>query len=456
MTLNTHGMRNRSNLIPFLSLCLALTVTCSLAWSAGDAPADEMRFIQVAAKTKEDRSRIVDMGMSIEAVRSDSVWGFANGKSIKRLSDAGIPVIGNYDYKVGERDQPTGERAFDFPPADARFHNFSRTVATLQDLHNKHSDITKLETIGKSVEGRDLWALHINTTPASLQSGTSAKPGAVFMGDHHAREHVSVEIPLMFAQYLLDNLADPKIAAMIDSRDIWIIPMVNPDGAEYDIQNGTYAWWRKNRRNNGDGTYGVDLNRNYGFEWGTGGSDKDTSSDIYMGPAPFSEPETLAVKNFIDAHLNTKVLLTFHTFSELVLYPWGHTYDAVGTTKDLDVFKKMATTMAAWNHYTAEQSSALYIASGDTTDWAYGAHGIFAFTFELSPSSMSDGGFYPGAAAIDKVFNDNLKPCLYLLDTADDPYKVTQTNPTGFLRNYVEPSLSEEAMWNDNPLTSLR
>jgi carboxypeptidase T len=99
----------------------------------------------------------------------------------------------------------------------------------------------------------------------------------------------------------------------------------------------------------------------------------------------------------------------------------------------------MAKTMAGWNHYTPEQASDLYIASGDTVDWAYGTHGIFAFTFELSPSDMMDGGFYPGAGVIDRVFNDNLKPCLYLIDVAGDPYQVLEGHATGFLRDYVEP-----------------
>jgi carboxypeptidase T len=90
--------------------------------------------------------------------------------------------------------------------------------------------------------------------------------------------------------------------------------------------------------------------------------------------------------------------------------------------------------MAGWNHYTPEQASELYIASGDTTEWAYGAHGIFAFTFELSPSDMMDGGFYPGAGVIDKVFADNLKPCLYMLEAAVDPYRVLddKTSPALF------------------------
>lgn len=401
----------------------------------------EMRFIQVEAHTKEQRTALESAGMSIEAVRSDSVWGFANDKTLERIRGLqSMKVLGNFSAEIGRGGH---DGAFDFPAADARYHNAAELLARLKDLNNKHADISSLVSIGKTTEGRDMWAFHINSSPEAHQTQKSNKPGAIFMGNHHAREHLSVEIPLMLIEFLLANRDDARIATLIDTRDLWIIPQVNPDGAEYDIANGKYRMWRKNRRNNHDGTMGVDLNRNYGFKWGSGGSSNDTDSDVYMGEKPFSEPETQVIRDFVEAHLNAKVLLTFHTYSELVLYPWGHKYESIEQKRDLAVFEKMAKTMAAWNHYTPEQASSLYIASGDTTDWAYGEHGIFAFTFELSPKDQwGGGGFYPGAGIIDKVFNDNLKPCLYMIDVADDPYKVLDS---------TSGSLSPSDFWNITP-----
>lgn len=430
--------------------CMVLTLTTLVVGAWGHEIGDEgIRFVQIEAKTREDRTAIANMGVSIESIRSDSVWGFAHENALKRLKSVGIKVMGSHDLSILGDGKLGG---LDFPPSDARFHNYLEAIAALQEMADKNPDIAKISSIGKSIDGRDILAIHINTSPEALESGTSGKPGVIFMGAHHAREHLSVEIPLMLVQYLLDNRRDPKIAALLDTRDIWVIPMVNPDGAEWDISSGKYRWWRKNRRNNGNGTFGVDLNRNYGFKWGTGGSDTDPASDVFMGKTPFSEPETQAVRAFVEAHLNAKVLLSFHTFSELILYPWGHTYDSVGSNRDLQVFEKMATTMAQWNKYKPQQSSDLYIASGDTTDWAYGEHGIFAFTFELSPKSMFEGGFYPGARVIDRVFQDNLKPCLYLIDVADDPYKVLDHSPRGWLRNYVEPRIPHSLMWETHPL----
>ncbi|MEK6706161.1 MAG: M14 family metallopeptidase [Bdellovibrionota bacterium] len=403
-----------------------------------------MRFVNIKAKNKIERSAIANMGVSIEAVRSTDVWGFANESSLERLKNAGLKILGDFDISVARGGH---QNNFGFPPKDSSYHTYDELTAALNDLQAKNADIAKVTSIGDTIENRKIWAIHINTNPSALISGRSNKPGAIFMGNHHAREHLSIEVPLMLAQYLLNHRDDAKIWALIDSRDIWIIPIVNPDGSEWDISTGQYVYWRKNRRDNRDGTFGVDLNRNYGFKWGTGGSSEDTSSDVYMGVAPFSEPESSAIRDFVRLHTNAKILLSFHTFSELILYPWGHTYDKVENTKDLAVYEEMAKTMAAWNHYTPEQSSDLYIASGDTTDWAYGELGMFSFTFELSPSSMFNGGFYPGPDAIDKAFADNLRPCLYMIDLADDPYRTVSGGTTRWLPNYVEPSLAPQHFW---------
>ena len=285
----------------------------------------------------------------------------------------------------------------------------------------------RVDSIGKSVEGREIFRMRIGT------DSLDQKPGVVFMGGHHAREHVSIEMPLLLAKHLLENYAtDTEIRRLVDGRDIHIIPMVNPDGAEYDINDGNYKWWRKNRTTNANRTYGVDLNRNYGFNWGQGGASADPDSETFRGPAAFSEPETQAIKAFVDGQANLTTLLTFHTFSELILYPWGYTYDGIENARDRQVFEKMAQTMAQWNGYTPQQSSDLYITSGDTTDWAYGTHGIFAFTFELDPTSMWDGGFYPGQDKIPVVFQKNLKPALYLIEHAGNPYEVLDSTPQAY------------------------
>lgn len=415
-----------NTLMIHLRKSLSLLPLLLIATTYADAPLQQ-RFVQIDAKTKENRSLAETLGMSIEFIRSDSAWGFADQKTISEIQSHGMSVLGDFDFAVGRGGHQGVEPGF--PSKDEHFHDYSEVKAELARFEKENPEIAKVHIVGTSLEGRDIMAIQINTSKDSLEMGKSNKPGAIFMGAHHAREHLSVEIPLMLVDYLLKNKADVKISALLDSRDLWFIPLVNPDGSEYDISKGRYESWRKNRRPNGDGTYGVDLNRNYGYQWGTGGSSTNTNSDVYMGPKPFSEPETQVVKAFVENHLNAKVLLTFHTFSELILYPWGHKYDSVEEKKDLAVYETMAKTMAEWNHYKPEQASSLYIASGDTTDWAYGEHGIFAFTFELTPSSIFNGGFYPGQKAIDPTFAANLKPVLYMIELADDPYRAIEATP---------------------------
>jgi carboxypeptidase T len=443
MTFLALKLHKNSHFSHLNKLSIGLLILCSLCRAGhgqDSAPAnlaDPLKFVQIGAKNKFDRSEIAQIGISIEATRSDSVWGFATDQQLSQLSSKGFQILGNFDYKTGRGGHET---IFDFPPKDSQFHTYARLTQELHELENKNPDLVKVSSIGKSFEGRDIWAIHMNSNPQSLTSNVSNQPGIVYMGNHHAREHVSVEVPLLFAHYLIDHKNHPEISHLLNSRDIWIVPMVNPDGSEFDVASGTYQWWRKNRRPNADGSFGVDLNRNYSYQWGTGGSEVNPTSETYMGTKPFSEPETQSIRDFMRSHLNLKVLLSFHTFSELILYPWGYTYDGVSNPQDVAIYKTMANAMAQWNHYTPEQASELYIASGDTTDWAYGELGVFSFTFELSPNGTSAAGFYPGEGIIHQVFQSNLQPCLYLLKMAGNPHQVLDS-PTQaeWLPHYIQP-----------------
>jgi carboxypeptidase T len=258
-----------------------------------------------------------------------------------------------------------------------------------------------------------------------LSADETAKPAAVFMGGHHAREHVSVEIPLRLVGYLLDEYKkqNPRIVSLFNSYEIFIAPLMNPDGKEYDVASGNYRQWRKNRTKNSDNSYGVDLNRNYGYGWGGVGASTSTSSETYRGPNAFSELETQAIKGWIEQHPQVTMLLSYHTFSKLVLWPWGHLDETVSNQDDLLIFENMGKQMAQWTGYKPMKSGDLYLASGDTCDWAYGEHGIFAFTFELDPGSPWEGGFYPGYGIVDAVFKKNIEAALYLIESADNPAK---------------------------------
>lgn len=377
--------------------------------------------VRVADDAKE-RSKVADCGIALEAIAGDKLGGVGTAKSLKDLAKRGFGPDAVTAVPLDRL------KAQEFPPEDAAFHDAERTETAIKAMAASRTDLASVFPIGRSLNGKDILALRIN--PTEVGTSTSAKPGIVFLGTHHAREHLSTEVPLLLAQYLLDNSAKPEIAQLLKTRDIYIIPMVNRDGVEIDIEGGSYHMQRKNARQNPDGTVGVDLNRNYGFHWGEGGASPDPGEETYRGPAAFSEPETQAVRAFVEARPNLKILLSYHTFSELILYPWGHSYKPIPDGTALKAYQAMAQTMAGMTGYKPQQSSGLYIASGDTTDWAWGVHKIFSFTFELTPKSMWDGGFYPGAGAIQRTFQNNIRPALYLIGLADNPLRAAQNEST--------------------------
>lgn len=379
-------------------------------------------IVEIVADNIELRSEIAEI-IHIDSIKNNKIFSVVSKNDLNVLEDRFSEFIISASIMDDEVISYYGEMTgiIDFPRADAAFHTYEEMLAELRRLASSYPHLSSLFSIGKSVEGKDLWALKIG---ADNQKQNDDKPAIAYMGTHHAREHVSTEMPILYAKYLLENyLTDVRIKELVDRLDIYLIPMVNPDGAMHDIDGQRYKYWRKNRRQNHNNTFGVDLNRNYGYGWGTGGSSTNPSSDVYMGPQAFSEPETKAIRDFFLARPNISTALSFHTFSELILYPWGGLDSGVGGQDQL-IFEKMARDMASMNNYKPMQSSGLYIASGDTCDWLYGELKVYCFTFELSPSSMWGGGFYPGASIIGQVFDDNLEPMLYMADLADDPSRV--------------------------------
>jgi carboxypeptidase T len=415
------------------------------------------QVIEVKASTREQRSRLADLGFSLDEFRTGKVYIYGHDGDLQKIRAAGFEAqayamkpewlkwTSPYGEQAGQEElgggvvNRKGRATHGKASADQMYHSYDETLQRLEALATQNPAIASITSLGKSYEGRDMKMIRISGKTLA-QAEQDQLPVAFYMGCHHAREHLSVEVPTLFAEYLVNNYdTNPDVKRLVDSREIYVAPIINPDGFVYDYHGQSGGrMWRKNRRPNGDGTYGTDLNRNYGYEWDTGGASDSTNSEVYAGPKAFSEIETQNVKAFIDSQPRMTVLLTLHTFSELVLYPWGYTYKKVGDTdgkaEDHAIFEKMATTMAGWNHYTPEQSSALYIASGDTTDWAYATHGIFAFTFEMTPTSMFGGGFYPEPTVIKPTFDANLKPMMYMLEYADNPRRVlTESNPPNFL-----------------------
>lgn len=375
-------------------------------------------WIKIEAHNKYQRTELANLGISFEAIQDDYVIAFGGSKLLQDIQ--------NHGFKTTHYPLHEDRAALDFPRKDRKFHNYKEITQAFNNLKNSCPSIVELETIGKSVEGRDIVAIHLSSGASNGIASLSDKPGVLFTGTHHAREHLSTELPLMLAQHLCEKYkrGDRRIKAIIEGRHVMIIPLVNPDGVEWDISSGRYKYWRKNRSHNHDNTRGVDLNRNYANKWGGEGASDNPSAENYHGPAPFSEPETQAIRDFVIRQNNISIFTSFHTFSKLILYPWGGSYNPIGNVNDRSTYIEMAQTMAKWNKYKPMQGADLYIATGDTCDWAYDSLGIFCFTFELDPGKNSFGNFYPGQRFIPIVFRKNLEPSLYMMELADNPYRV--------------------------------
>lgn len=289
-------------------------------------------------------------------------------------------------------------------PVAKGYHSFAEVEEELTQVAKEHPEIVKKVSLGKTAEGRDIWALKISS---DAQGNTSDKSGVVITGCHHAREWMTVEAPLKLIADLTDGAEDPAVKNRLDNAEIWVVPVVNPDGYEYSRE--VKSSWRKNRRplgvdQNGNPTraIGVDLNRNY---WDgtaenfhvyrppgdTPGNTRDDfsatsdnpNSDTYRGPYGASEPEVKALLDLQLKNSNIKAVVDYHSYGDTILYPYGHTkspspnealYKAIG--------KKM---QEATTGFSLEQSVGLYPASG-TSDDTQDLNGILNFTIEMGRS----------------------------------------------------------------------
>jgi hypothetical protein len=403
-----------------LAFCFAVGLTLLLTALTVAAESQTTPKVILSGMTKEQYLGMVAQGLDIVKTQGDKVEILAHPGDLDKLSTLGI------GYRVAIPDLSTyySSRA---AAAFGGFRTFSQIVALLDSFSTQHPSICSPRfSIGKTIEGRDQWVVRFSNNPTVEQG----KPSVFYNSLIHAREPQGADMLLNFMRYLLSNYGvDPTVTNLIDNRELYFLPVVNPDGYVYnETTNPTGGGlWRKNRRSLGSGQYGIDLNRNFGFTFGydDNGSSGQTNSETYRGSAAFSEPETQNIKDFVDLHRFT-ITHNIHTYSNLVLWPWG--YDRIYTDQD-DFFNLLGDSLTKDNHYTPEISWTLYPTNGDADDWIWGdtlakPRGI-TLTTEIGTDAD---GFWPAPARIPTLDAENLSAELYLAQIADNPYRLAPPN----------------------------
>jgi len=292
------------------------------------------------------------------------------------------------------------------------YYTLEETTKQLDSLYQKYGSqklITEKQSIGKSFEGRDIYMIKISDNAHVDES--DKEPQVLYTALTHAREPGGMMTVFYFMYYLLENYdKDSRVRSIVDNREIYFIPVVNPDGYLYNHKGGSGGgMWRKNR--NGSG---IDLNRNFGphefWNYPNSGSSTYPSSDTYRGTAAFSEKETQVVRDFV---LGKKIrtALNYHTYSNLLIYPWGIKNEIAHPM--FVTMAKEITKINGYRHGTAE--GLLYAVRGDSDSWFYKEAKTFAMTPEVGKSSD---GFWPSSSRIFPLAQENLEANLLMAEYA--------------------------------------
>ena len=437
------------------------------------------------------------------------------GVFISILMLTAFPGPSGYSNEDGEilhnmASRPNQNDSWEIGENFTKYFDYDSMTDYLHNLSERFPDLMHLYTLGQTYEGREIWCAKISDEAIYQDDGDpGSEPNILLVGAHHGNEWISYEVTLYVMTFLLENYGkggDNGTAAtyLVDHREIYVVPMLNADGTQYSHDTGSR--WRKNREPNYVGefipagieppeltpaSYGVDINRNYGWMWHlAGGSnalnhrggsyrgppdnkdndgdamvqidlrqgiipfgpdegidedpwdgiDNDNDGEVDEDPAGgFTSQETLAMKHLGD-QVEFSTLITYHSYSEMILWPWGYTEE---DTDDADLFSTLGGRMAEMNGYRPGQGYDLYMTTGEMTDWFYAAYGTLGFTFEIGRTHE-----IPGEEIVIHA-RRNLLPTLYLINGAANPYQayldLNQSNVSfKKLRTGIEVTLTYE------------
>ncbi len=405
-----------------------------------EGSAQKWSRVKVAIEGRADLAKIAALGLPLDCgvrITETAVFAEYSDREIKLLREAGFAVEilvddvmqdflerSKSELEKEDKDRllrrTTGdEDLLDCLPLDfatpalfdfgsmGGYPTYEELLAHLDQMHALYPNLTTAPAAVSdsllTAEGREVLWMKISDQPNTSAEG---EPQLLYTSLHHAREPMSMMQLLFFMYYILEHYeSDPDIRHLLDHTELYFVPCVNPDGYVYNELNDPDGggMWRKNRFDNGDGSFGVDLNRNYGFHWGIDdvGSSPEPSSIVYRGTEPFSEAEAKMMRYFCNAH-DFKICLNAHGYGEILLHPWGD--DNIVGLPDSVSYYKLSEPMTWTNRYKFGQTfnTLGYIVNGDSDDWMYAEqeekNKIMAFTPEVG--NWNQGGFWPSPSEI--------------------------------------------------------
>ncbi len=415
--------------------------------------AGEYQMIRIQLNSAEDLEKIARAGVDFEGSRyKQNEFIDLQVSSFEKdlLEDAGfstqILIQDLEEYYASRLEQRIGE-GFGYGSMGG-YYTFSEAMANLDSLIATYPNlVSQKDTIGYSVLGKPLIAVKISDNPNVQEN----EPEVLFTGLHHAREPMSMMVLLYYMWFLTDNYgSDSRATFLVNNRQLWFVPVVNPDGYVRNQQTNPSGggMWRLNARDNNDngsnfqsGIDGVDLNRNYGYQWGydNSGSSPIPGSQTYRGPYRFSEVETSFIRDFCNQH-NFVTAFNYHSYSNLLIHPWAYNDSP---TPDHRYFHAFGTDMTRYNGYILGTPSQTvgYSVNGDANDWMYGEQNIknkiFSFTPEVGTSSDD---FWPPTSRILPLAEENLYPNIVLSFIAGSYAKIYENSVVAYGQNrYADP-----------------
>lgn len=428
-------MRTPIRHTPSLGVIVALALALFGIGSAHAGPDEPMRYdgqriVRVAPADQAQLQAVLTLAEGIwsERVGVGPIEVRVTPGQLDQLTAMGLtPEVLIEDIQVLIDAERAGMAAADRDPDPSfyiNYHPYDEIIAKVNQIAADHPDLATAGVIGQTLQGRDIVGIEI-TGPGDA----SSRPVIMYNGCQHAREWISPATVTYIADRLTSDYAtDPRVAALLDRAVFKIVPIVNADGYSYTWSN--QRLWRKNRRDNGDGTFGVDLNRNWAVNWGGDGSSGNTNSDIYRGTSPFSEPETQVVRDWILADPRAVAHVDFHSYGQLILYPIGYA-DLWPPEPDRSFFVEFSRDLADLifsvhgTSYTPQRGIDLYAASGSLGDWSYEGAGLKGWTIELRPVSNGQGGFVLPPDQIIPTGEEIFQAVLMMGEQFSDPLRLT-------------------------------